>query len=393
MTSLDSYRGLVSSLMIIVNYGGGHYHFLNHSIYNGATIADVLFPSFVFISGFSMCHSYHQIINNNDDNNGNSNWYNMTKRALMLYVLNLYVNNGINVTINWRYPGVLFYHSISGIITSLTVIVVRKQTRLRLSSINDRSSSLVTFLSCYLYEYMIQGSLLIITLFLSLGIKLENCPRGYQGPGGLSDNGLYHHCTGGTHRWIDIMIFGENHIYDNPTFKEMYQSYHHFDPEGFLGSLSASSLCYIGLICGRIFFYYKNNKTIQLKVLSRIAIMFIIIGLILTRCSKNDGYINYNKNLWTLSFIIINTSYSIILFIICYILIDYNNIWSGYPLNAVGKHALIIYVISELSIFCKYFSYGSSHIEVLISNIKGAVFFILLSNVLQYFNVNRYIKL
>jgi heparan-alpha-glucosaminide N-acetyltransferase len=232
-----------------------------------------------------------------------------------------------------------------------------------------------------------------VTTTLSLGLKLDNCPRGYLGPGGLSDNGLYSHCTGGMHRAIDVLVFGDKHIYDNPTFKDVYQSYDHFDPEGLLGSFSACTLCYLGLICGRIFIFYKSNKRMQLKVLSTISISLITIGLIITRFSKNEGYINYNKNLWTLPFIIINAGYSIILFNICYILIDYYNLLNGQPLEAVGKHALIIYIISELSIFCNYFSSGSSHDEVVLSNIMGVVFFIVLANVLAYLHVYRIIKI
>ncbi len=42
--AVDSFRGLSLCIMIFVNYGGGGYWFLNHSSWNGLTVADLVFP-------------------------------------------------------------------------------------------------------------------------------------------------------------------------------------------------------------------------------------------------------------------------------------------------------------------------------------------------------------
>jgi heparan-alpha-glucosaminide N-acetyltransferase len=44
-------------LMIFVNFGGGKYMFMEHATWNGLTVADVLFPSFMWIMGLSMALS------------------------------------------------------------------------------------------------------------------------------------------------------------------------------------------------------------------------------------------------------------------------------------------------------------------------------------------------
>ncbi len=44
-------------------------------------------------------------------------------------------------------------------------------------------------------------------------VKLDGCPRGYTGAGGLSEESEYYNCTGGVARWIDSNMFGENHVY------------------------------------------------------------------------------------------------------------------------------------------------------------------------------------
>lgn len=45
--SLDVFRGFTIVLMIFVNYGGGQYSFFKHSVWNGLTVADVVFPWYV----------------------------------------------------------------------------------------------------------------------------------------------------------------------------------------------------------------------------------------------------------------------------------------------------------------------------------------------------------
>lgn len=70
-------------------------------------------------------------------------------------------------------------------------------------------------------------------------MPVPGCPRGYIGPGGLADYSAHPNCTGtlicavssdliisagGAAGYIDKMVFGENHMYQNPTCKEMYQT-------------------------------------------------------------------------------------------------------------------------------------------------------------------------
>lgn len=37
--------------MIFVNYGGGGYNFMDHAIWNGLTVGDLVFPWFMWIMG------------------------------------------------------------------------------------------------------------------------------------------------------------------------------------------------------------------------------------------------------------------------------------------------------------------------------------------------------
>ncbi|KAH3719674.1 hypothetical protein DPMN_062528 [Dreissena polymorpha] len=60
--SLDTFRGLSLLMMIFINYGGGGYWFFDHPPWNGITIADLVFPWFVFIMGVSMNFSFRSML-------------------------------------------------------------------------------------------------------------------------------------------------------------------------------------------------------------------------------------------------------------------------------------------------------------------------------------------
>src|SRR5580658_7173515 len=56
LVSLDAFRGAIMALMVLVNDPGGpvSYAPLNHSAWNGWTITDVVFPSFLWIVGVAI---------------------------------------------------------------------------------------------------------------------------------------------------------------------------------------------------------------------------------------------------------------------------------------------------------------------------------------------------
>ena len=61
--SLDVFRGLAGAAMILVNNPGNWgavYPPLVHANWNGATLADVVFPSFVFIIGVTLPFTFAQ---------------------------------------------------------------------------------------------------------------------------------------------------------------------------------------------------------------------------------------------------------------------------------------------------------------------------------------------
>ena len=108
LKSLDTFRGLVlicyiplflfSSLslviMIFVNYGGGGYWFFAHSKWNGITVADLVFPWFVWIMGVSVVFSFR----GRRSDTVLARLYQIIRRSVILMGLGLFLNNGERIT-------------------------------------------------------------------------------------------------------------------------------------------------------------------------------------------------------------------------------------------------------------------------------------------------------
>jgi len=92
LVSLDVFRGLTIVLMIIVNSPGNNtpYTFLQHSVWNGCTLADLVFPWFIFIVGISavLSLSAKQLKNLSNVQLG----YFILKRSIIIFSLGLLLN-------------------------------------------------------------------------------------------------------------------------------------------------------------------------------------------------------------------------------------------------------------------------------------------------------------
>ena len=60
LISLDVFRGIMIALMVIISNPGGGTYFpaFQHADWNGWTVADLVFPFFVFIVGVSIPYSF-----------------------------------------------------------------------------------------------------------------------------------------------------------------------------------------------------------------------------------------------------------------------------------------------------------------------------------------------
>lgn len=101
-----------------------------------------------------------------------------------------------------------------------------------------------------------------------------------------------------------------------------------YDPEGTLGSLTACTLTYIGLMAGRVILHFKRHKDrLQLWILS--SFICLLLAGILCGFSQNDGLIPINKNLWSTSFGFVAAGSGLLGLTLTYIMVDIKKWWTG----------------------------------------------------------------
>lgn len=339
--SLDTFRGITLAIMIFVNAGGGAYAILDHSIWNGIHFADLVFPWFIWMMGFSMAISFQS-----QTKKGATKRDMMAKvlmRTFKLVFLSFMTSEDRDTPFNdLRIPGVLMRFAVSYFFVSLIIIYIPKNEK----SDSNESNDPYKVLRLHLYEFIVVCIIIGIWLVITFGMSVPGCPTGYIGPGGLLGSyGMYPDCTGGAAGYIDKQVLGISHIFQWPTCKDIYLT-GPFDPEGILGCLTSIALVYFGLAAGRVLVYHKTH-TERLTRWGIGAIFFGIITMILSGCSQNDGIIPVNKNLWSLSFITLQCCTGLIALSFLYIIVDIQKYWGGGPFRAMGMNSIIIYCASD----------------------------------------------
>ena len=362
--SLDTFRGIALVIMIFVNYGGGNYWFFNHSTWNGITVADLVFPWFIWIMGTSMALSFDKLQKSKPakDFSHLDFVYKIVRRSLILWFLGMFVNNGYDLG-NWRIPGVLQRFGVGYLLIALIVSYIPKLDIKVMKPFKD--------ILDYLLQWAVVLTIVLVYLLITYVSKLEGCPRGYTGPGGIGDYGKYDGCTGGVALLLDQNIFRSEHIYTEPTCKGVYKT-GMFDPEGFLGNFTSLFLTFTGYQCGRILINYKEDKDKLIRwIVWGVVLCAIATGL--CGASKNEGIVPLNKNLWSISFVLLLGGLAFLCIALCYFLVDMKKWWLGWPFIYVGRNSIAVYMGSEVlqGYFPFSFRNDGSHAIGLVSHLLG----------------------
>jgi len=180
------------------------------------------------------------------------------------------------------------------------------------------------------------------------------------------------------------LFFSSDHIYGNPTAKSVYGA-SAFDPEGILGSLTTIFQVWIGYQAGYILQVYPEHK----QRLTRWVIWAVLtggVGAILCGCSQNDGWVPVNKNLWSISFVLVTSSFAFILLALLYVLIDVKKWWKGQPFFYAGMNSILLYCGHSVgyNLFPWHFIIGDmrTHNVRLVESLWGTSLWILISYIL-----------
>ncbi|KAL3877243.1 hypothetical protein ACJMK2_034976 [Sinanodonta woodiana] len=372
LKSLDTFRGISIIVMIFVNYKGGKYWFFNHSRWNGLTLADLVFPWFVFIMGTAMTYSFQTLLRKSVPKS--SIFWKILKRSIILFGLGLLINSGgaqpVELT-KFRIPGVLQRFAGTYLITATVHMFFARP----IDSSQYKWFSPVRDLVDYWAEWIINLGFVVTHILITLLLEVPGGCTGYLGPGGLADHGTMVNCTGGAAAYIDRQIFGEDHIYQTPTCKEIYQTTVPHDPEGLLGILTSCFMCFLGLQAGKILVTFRNWKARVIRFIIW-GLVLCLIGGILCKFSKNDGWIPINKNLWSVSFVLTLGGMAFILLIFCYLTIDVYKFWSGAPFIYPGMNPILLFMGHEIlaNNFPISWQVANNHAAQLAIDLWGSVF-------------------
>ncbi|XP_030012124.1 heparan-alpha-glucosaminide N-acetyltransferase [Sphaeramia orbicularis] len=381
LRSLDTFRGFSLTVMVFVNYGGGGYWFFQHAPWNGLTVADLVMPWFVFIIGTSVVLALRSM-----QKRGLSQmqllrkitWRTVVLLLLGFCFLNYSPRDGL-LSWSWlRIPGVLQRLGFTYFVLSLLqTFWGQKEMPVKTYHWLNPVQDVVLYWPQWLIIILLETLWLCLTFLM----PVPGCPTGYLGAGGIGDNGLYPNCTGGAAGYIDRWMFGDN-MYRHPTCKIMYHTTEPFDPEGILGTINSIVMGFLGMQAGKIIICYKGAN---FHILCRFLVWAIFLGIsaaILTKCTRDGGFIPVNKNLWSLSYVTCMGFFSFLLLGGMYFIIDVKGWWRGRPFIYPGMNSILVYVGHSLLGFYFPFSWEmrflDSHWEWLFQSLWGTALFLLL---------------
>jgi len=378
LKSLDTFRGLSIVLMIFVNDGAGHYWFFEHATWNGLQIADLVFPWFLWIMGVCIPLSVRSQLKKKVPRI--AILQNILRRSLVLFLLGVALNTvGVGPDLyNIRVFGVLqrfavCYLVVAVIVTLLTMRPVKKSERNNSTKWKERA--------LYATQWLFMGLPLAGYIYLNFFFDVPGCPRGYAGPGGVQYDGKFENCTGGVAGYVDKVVLGSRHLYQRPTASEVYKA-GAFDPEGIFGCLTSIIHVFLGVHAGVII----NNNVDWLPRIKKWLISGVIcgvIGLVLCQARQEGGWVPLNKNVWSISFVLVTSFISYFLLSFIYYIVDVKSFWSGSPFFYPGMNAIVLYVGHMLcyNLFPWHWTYGrmNTHFMLTLEALWGTFLWILIA--------------
>ncbi len=290
--SLDVFRGLAVAAMIFVNamaFSEFTPEIFEHAAWNGLTIADLVFPSFLFIVGVSMAYSFAA----RSGGSKRSLWGHFIFRVAALFIIGVVLNWVTSNFAHVRIPGVLQLIALASLCAAP---LARTKPR---------------------WILLVAAILLLVHGSILLGVGAPGIPTGTLEPGNNIDD------------WLDIQILTPEHTINDKG-----------DPEGILSIITATALVLLGLCVGRTLQLRDHNwKTMGILLVG--GALMLLIGIIISQS------LPINKQLWTSSFILVCAGIGTLILTLMFCYLDILR-WPNLLFWAIpmGLNALVIYILS-----------------------------------------------
>ncbi|WVZ51351.1 hypothetical protein U9M48_002504 [Paspalum notatum var. saurae] len=368
LASLDVFRGITVVLMIVVDDVGGLVPAISHSPWDGVTLADFVFPFFLFISGVSLTFAYKRVANKELATK------NAVIRASKLFLLGLLLQGGFFHSIHDLTYGVdVRKIRLMGVLQRIAIAyltVALCEIWLRGSASDDIGTNGNGLINRYRHQLFVGLVLTVTYTALLYGMYVpdwefdvtstDNTLRHFMVKCGVrGDTGPGCNAVG----MIDRRVLGIHHLYTHPVYLKTVQCSINspengplpsgaptwceapFDPEGLLSSLMAIVTCLIGLQIGHVIVHFKRHGD-RIVWWSIPSLSLLIVGFLLDLFG-----LHLNKSLYSLSYTCVTTGTAGLFFAGIYLLVDvYGYKKAVFPMEWVGKHALIVFVLVACNI-------------------------------------------
>jgi predicted acyltransferase len=304
--SLDVFRGLTIALMIVVNSpgtGAEIYSYLVHAKWFGFTLADLVFPSFLFAMGNAMSFSMLKLKNTSSV----VVWKKIIKRTIIIFLL--------GYLLYW-FP--FFKIGEEG-------LMLKPISQTRIMGVLQRIA-LCYFFAMIIFYYLSEKAALIISAFILLGYWAVLYVFGEPGA-------KLEMATNAATKF-DLAILGIGHIYKKDSIP--------FDPEGLLSTFPAIVNVIGGYLAG--IFIQKKGKSFE-GISKLLMVGFLLASLALWW----DLIFPISKKLWTSPFVLYTVGLDLSIIAILIYAIELKKISFGIKFfDVFGKNPLFIYLFSEL---------------------------------------------
>ncbi len=305
LQSLDVLRGITVAVMILVNTSGDGSHtypILAHSRWNGCTVADVVFPCFLFMVGVSSVLSLsgrlrrgipHSVLIRQ-----------ALRRTAIIFCLGLLINSFPTFPLHTlRIFGVLQRIALCYLAATLLFLWSRTRTL----------------------------AFRFISILVGYWILLRWVPVPGMGIPGSTIPFLDPHAN--LPAWLDRHLLTARHLY--------HQGY--YDPEGLLSTIPSIASTLLGTLTGIWIRRKERTSTTALGILVA-GIVCLAAGILWSHSFP------LNKRLWTSPFVLWTGGISLVALSILIWLVDLGGKASrlAYPAIVFGTNALGAYVFSEL---------------------------------------------
>ncbi|KAG0588984.1 hypothetical protein KC19_2G282700 [Ceratodon purpureus] len=369
LASLDVFRGLAIVVMILVDNAGGVWPSINHSPWNGITLADFVMPFFLFIVGVALALTYK-----NRTSNKKVASQKAVDRTMKLIIVGLVVQGGYfhglhdlsyGVDLDrLRWCGVLQRIALAYLIVALCEIWAPRKH-------HDVSRDKFAIFKTYYIHWAVAAIIVVIYLALLYGVYVPDwdfistsidssstilhVPCGVRGDLGPACNAV---------GYLDRTILGLSHLYQRPVFRRTPSCSVNspdsgplpsgapdwckapFDPEGLLSSLSAVGSCFLGLHFGHVLVHRKEHLA-RLWDWIIMSVALLTMGLLLHLFG-----IPFNKPLYSVSYMLFTGGAAGVVFAGFYLLVDVHS-WRAPTilLEWMGQNALLMYVLVAEGLF------------------------------------------